>query len=157
MHTSIARCILPSKKHLRAYLDSLKSAERFRIDNIADYIHETFLPVEDGSMDFDAPDEIPNVAPLADMMWFEMHGDLWERSSSNRAGCLLAVAHDVKEDGPDNSIPEEARWIVIAILFVSEDNHFFVSDVCHGLVIGFDGKTAQRASTERPFYLRKGF
>lgn len=83
------------------YLNSLKDAERFRIDNIADYIHETIVPNEDGPMDFDAPNEIPNIAPLADMMWFEMHGDLWERASQHRSGCLLAVAHDVKEDGPD--------------------------------------------------------
>src|SRR6266516_1342455 len=105
------------------YLDSLKSAERFRVDNIADYIHETFLPAEDGPMDFDVPTEIPNIGPLADMMWFEMYGDLWDRDSKNRAGCLLAIAHDVKVDGRDTSIPEEARWIVIATLFVSEDNH----------------------------------
>ncbi len=139
------------------YLDSLKSAERFQIDNIADYIHETFSPNEDGPMDFDVPNEIPNIAPLSDMMWFEMYGDLWERESRNRSGCLLAVAHDVKEDGRDTSIPEEARWIVIATLFVFEDNHFFVSDVCHGLVIGFDGKPLDVRALKGPFISEKDF
>ncbi len=101
------------------YLDSLKSAEHFRIDNIANYIHETdLLPAEDGPMDFDVPNEIPNVAPLADMMWFEMHGDLWERSSSNRAGRLYdRILHVSWAYLLYPYVPDERAWIQGFFLF----------------------------------------
>jgi hypothetical protein len=135
------------------YLDSLKSAERFRIDNIADYIHETFLPNEDGPMDFDVPNEIPNIAPLADMMWFEMSGDLWERERKVRSGCFLVAAHDVREDGRDPSIPELARWIVIATTFTFEENRFFIGKTCHG----FDGKPLTVRPLPNPFLRKKDF
>lgn len=133
------------------YLNSLKEAERFHVDNIANYIHETFLPAVDGPLDFDVPNEIPNIAPLAGMMWFEMRGDLREREKNNLSGCLLAVAYDAKEDEIDKTVPENARWIVIGTLFTYVDGTFFSGNVCHGLVIGFDGKPLAVRALKSPF------
>ncbi len=147
--------VLRGDEAAQHYLNMLKQAERFNVDNIANYIHETFLPEQDGPMDFDVPNEIPNIAPLADSMWFEMYGDLWERDSRSRSGCLLVVSHDVKEDGRDESIPEQARWIVIATLFFWEENHFFIGTVCHGLAIGFDGKPIIVRALKSPFLSEK--
>jgi hypothetical protein len=133
------------------YLSTLKEAERFRVDNIADYIHESFLPEVDGAMDFDVPNEIPNIAPLAETMWFEMHGDLWDRESNNQSGCLFVVIHDAKVDERDKTVPENARWIVLTTVFVSEGDVFFSANACHGLVVGFDGKPLDVRALKSPF------
>jgi hypothetical protein len=132
-------------------LSALKEAERFHTNNIADYIHTTFLPEVDGPLDFDVPNEIPNIAPLAPTMWFEMSGDLWERTARIQMGCLFIVVYDTKEDGVDQTLPEGTRWVVGTILFVNEGESFLRGDISHVLAIGFDGKPLHVKTERSPF------
>jgi hypothetical protein len=133
------------------YLSLLKEAERFRVDNIADYVHERFLPEVDGAMDFDVSNEIPNIAPLADTMWFEMHGDLWNRESQHRLGCLFKVIYDAKEDERKKTVPENARWIVFTTTFAFKGHVVFLAKTCHCLVVDFDGKLLEMQALINPF------
>jgi hypothetical protein len=141
------------------YLEALKQAERFRMDNVADYVCAAFKPETDGARDFDVPHEIPNIAPLAEYMWFEMHGDLWEREENTQAGCLFLVVHDTKTDGPDrhHSLPPEARWVVMVTLFVAEPGSFATSNLIHFLVIGADGKPLTFQTGKSPFISQREY
>lgn len=156
IHTVLQHLSLHALKGHEAsqlYLDALKTAEHFRMDTIADYVNATFKPETDGTRNIDIPHEIPNVAPLAEYMWFEMHGDLWDREANVQSGCLFLLVHDTKRDGPDrhHPLPPEARWVVLATHFTSYAGDVGTGHFIHFLIIGADGTLLSIQPGKSPF------
>lgn len=102
---------------------ALRVALRFKVDNVARYLHEETGGHE--NVPFDIRRRIPNIAPLAPAMWFEYSGQAVEQAPSKRFGCLLTIDYDRDEDthAPQwdkLAIPDGTRWILCAQYWIGD-------------------------------------
>lgn len=94
--------------------EGLAMALRFQIDNVAHFVYE-YYPPDIANMKAPA-DLVPNIAPLAPVMWFEYSGSAVGKDPMKRFGCLVSVCYD-REETPDHvwadtAMRAEIRWII---------------------------------------------
>jgi hypothetical protein len=121
----------------------LTAALRFQVDNVAHYVH---VDSPDGKRrPFQIKDSIPNIAPLAPIMWFEYGGQSVGKKPMQHFGCFLTIDYD-REGGRaskwDNvEPPENIRWVLRAEYFSKLSNgDMTTSDWIYFITVGDDGQ-----------------
>lgn len=107
----------------------LSMAARFQVDNVAQYFHET---TKVGKR-CDIRKEMPNIAPVAPVMWFEYGGLAIGKEAYKQFGCLLSIDYGVKEGicakkWEEFDVPMEIHWILRAEYFFSDQVGIHNSD-----------------------------
>jgi hypothetical protein len=129
-------------------VEGLEIAVRFQVDNVARYICGDRNP--DGKRrPFHIEDQIPNVAPLAPVMWFEYNAAAAGQDPADHCGCLLSIDYDRIEDRRARKyigleIPEEVCWILRAEYFYSSHKPVlaaYASDWIYYIKVGSEGQT----------------
>lgn len=127
----------------------LRYALCFQVDNVAAYAYESLLSVDEKGEKFrdieDVRKHIPNVAPLAPVMWFEFGGlaKAANKPASNRYGCLLSVEYDREmqylEEEQVSKIPENTRWILRSQCFGKVADGYKLMNWIHYIAVAEDG------------------
>ena len=120
----------------------LTSALRFQIDNVAAYAYDTMLNIDKPGEEVYIPNHIPNIAPLAPVMWFEFGGLAKgaNKPATNRYGCLISIDYDKKEPGETWYKPnEESQWILRMQCFAKLSDSLACMRLCHYVSVLNDG------------------
>lgn len=132
-------------------VDALTIALRFKIDNVAQYAYETHVssaPSGEKLSFSDLDKWIPNIAPLAPIMWFEFGGLAKGegKSATNQYGCLLSIDYDRKEDSLEkyhldtaNNWDDATRWVLRSQCFCKLPDRHAVMNWIHYLAVGEEG------------------
>lgn len=92
----------------RELKQSLSAAVRFQVDNVAHYVFENIYGEE-----LNIEKKIPNIAPLAPVMWFEYNGLAAGKDPAECYGLLVSVCYDSSIHPQTHSnFPEDTRWIL---------------------------------------------
>ncbi len=138
--------------------DGLMMAVRFQIDNVARYAYDTHLSTSGIGQMLKVEDRIPNVAPLAPVMWFEFGGLAKGdgKPATNRYGCLLSVDYDRKGPQVDerdawyaSNIADETRWILRSQCFGKLSSELVLMNWIHYVSVAEDGHFVDLLARER--------
>src|SRR6266567_223620 len=111
----------------------LMEALRFQVDNVAKYHYESMprsYQDHEKRGRYRLEEHIPNLAPLANVMWFEYSGPSVGLPPFDRCGCLVCVVYE-REYWQEHKlegfgVSEKVRWILYAEYFTyrQENNKF---------------------------------
>jgi len=131
-----------------SFAENLANACRFQINNVASHVRDNT-----GSPSIPVPyriqDHIPNVAPLAPIMWFEYEGLAVGESFSSKSGCLIYIEYDsAKHKIKGDELFEHVRWGLRSECFMKQGQDVFVYPWIDLIGVDKDGQILRAPSIE---------
>ncbi len=133
--------------------EALPMALRFQVDNVAHYVYEEGLPE---SHVFHIAQRIPNMAPLAPVMWFEYDGSSVGKNPLKGFGCLVSIAYDRKEspipEWHNHELHADIRWLLRFQCFFRLPHGHCATNWIHYLALNDEGGETDFIGRERSIW-----